>query len=100
MKSNIAHPGSKRGFKYPLLANVNRYDNGVSPYGIYQMAGNVSEWVGDWFDPEYYQRNLSDNPRGRLPANSKYSAAAPGTKIRRSRDPLGEMPAHRIIRVI
>jgi len=64
MKSNIAHPGSKRGFKYPPLANVNRYDKGVSPYGIYQMAGNVSEWVADWFDPEYYQRSMSDNPTG------------------------------------
>ena len=64
LKSNIAHPGSKRGFKYPPLANVNRYDRGVSPYGVYQMAGNVSEWVSDWFDPEYYQRNLSDNPTG------------------------------------
>jgi len=53
MKSNIAHPGSKRGFKYPPLANVNRY-KGVSPYGVYQMAGNVSESVADWFDPEYY----------------------------------------------
>jgi iron(II)-dependent oxidoreductase len=64
MKSNIAHPGSKRGFKYPPLANVNRYDKGVSPYGVYQMAGNVSEWVADWFDPEYYQRSLPDNPTG------------------------------------
>ena len=64
MKSNIAHPGSKRGFKYPPLANVNRYDKGVSPYGVYQMAGNVSEWVADWFDPEYYQRTRSDNPTG------------------------------------
>ena len=64
IKSNIAHPGSKRGFKYPPLANVNRYDKGVSPYGVYQMAGNVSEWVADWFDPEYYQHGLPDNPMG------------------------------------
>jgi iron(II)-dependent oxidoreductase len=64
LKSNIAHSGSKRGFKYPPLANVNRYDKGVSPYGVYQMAGNVSEWVSDWFDPEYYQRSLPDNPTG------------------------------------
>jgi iron(II)-dependent oxidoreductase len=28
------------------------------------MAGNVSEWVSDWFDPEYYQRSLSKNPTG------------------------------------
>ena len=64
IKSNIAHPGSKRGFKYPPLANINRYDKGVSPYGVHQMAGNVSEWVADWFDPEYYQRSLPDNPTG------------------------------------
>ncbi len=64
IKSNIAHSGSKRGFKYPPLANVNRYDRGVSPYGVRQMAGNVSEWVSDWFDPEYYQRGHNDNPRG------------------------------------
>lgn len=63
-KSNIAHPGSKRGVKYPPLANVDRYDRGVSPYGAYQMAGNVAEWVADWFDPEYYRYGTSFNPSG------------------------------------
>ncbi len=64
IKSNIAHPGSKRGFKYPPLANINRYDKGASPYGVYQMAGNVSEWVSDWFDPEYYRQGHNKNPSG------------------------------------
>lgn len=64
IKSNIAHPGSKRGAKYPPLANVDRYQNGVSPYGVYQLAGNVSEWVSDWFDPEYYRREENRNPIG------------------------------------
>jgi|CXWL01.1.fsa_nt_gi iron(II)-dependent oxidoreductase len=64
IKSNIAHPGSKRGFKYPPLANINRYDKGTSPYGVYQMAGNVSEWVSDWFDPEYYRQGHDKNPPG------------------------------------
>lgn len=64
LKSNIAHAGSKRGFKYPPLANIYRYDKGVSPYGVYQMAGNVSEWVSDWFDPHYYQRGVNSNPKG------------------------------------
>jgi iron(II)-dependent oxidoreductase len=64
LKSNIAHPGSKRGIKYPPLANVNRYDRGVSPYGVYQMAGNVGEWVADWFDPLYYQKGPDRNPTG------------------------------------
>ncbi len=64
IKSNIAHPGSKRGAKYPPLANINRYDKGVSPYGAYQLAGNVSEWVSDWFDPDYYRKNIIENPQG------------------------------------
>ena len=71
IKSNIAHSGSKRGFKYPPLANVNRYDKGVSPYGAYQMAGNVSEWVADWFDPEYYRRGTNHNPKGPGSGNIK-----------------------------
>ncbi|MBM4123616.1 MAG: formylglycine-generating enzyme family protein [Nitrospira sp.] len=64
LRSNIAHPGSKRGVKYPPLANVERYDRGVSPYGVYQMAGNAAEWVADWFDPEYYQYGTGFNPTG------------------------------------
>src|SRR5579884_732499 len=64
LKSNIAHSGSGRVKRYPPLANVNRYDRGVSPYGVYQMAGNVSEWVADWFDPEYYRRAETHNPTG------------------------------------
>ena len=60
-----------RSSKYPPLANVNRYDKGVSPYGVYQMAGNVSEWVSDWFDPEYYQRSLSTIRRGRVAGELK-----------------------------
>jgi len=30
---------------------VNKYDNGVSPYGVYDMSGNVLQWVEDDFDP-------------------------------------------------
>ncbi len=64
IRANIGHAGSKRGVRYPPLANVNRYDTGVSPYGVYQMAGNVAEWVADWFDPGYYRHGSSANPQG------------------------------------
>jgi iron(II)-dependent oxidoreductase len=32
-------------------SNVNTYSNGVSPYGVYDMAGNVDEWIDDDFMP-------------------------------------------------
>jgi len=35
---------------YADTAPVGSYESGKSPYGIYDMAGNVWEWVADWFD--------------------------------------------------
>ncbi|MGQ0812552.1 MAG: formylglycine-generating enzyme family protein [Nitrospiraceae bacterium] len=37
---------------------------GRSAYGIFNMAGNVSEWVADWYDREYYHKSSKDDPTG------------------------------------
>ena len=49
---------------YPPIISVDKYENAVSPYGIYQMAGNVAEWTADWYVPNYYKKAPDRNPTG------------------------------------
>jgi len=56
------------------LANVNgfvgdttlvgSYPGGASPFGVLDMAGNVAEWVNDFYAPNFYSSEAVENPTG------------------------------------
>lgn len=55
--------GARFSYSQALMP-VGHYENAKSPYGIYDLAGNVWEWVQDWYDPLYYERSPERNPSG------------------------------------
>jgi formylglycine-generating enzyme required for sulfatase activity len=58
---------------------VGNYPDGVSPYGIYDLVGNVWEWVADWYNANYYANSPYRNPQG--PASGDYRAMRGGSWV-------------------
>lgn len=43
---------------------VGSFEGGKSSYNVYDMAGNVWEWVEDWYSETYFLISPSSNPSG------------------------------------
>ncbi len=51
--------------KHHVMLPVDSLPEGRSPFGAHHMAGNVKEWVDDWYDREYYgDPSTNTNPTG------------------------------------
>ncbi len=59
-------------------SRVGSYPNGASAFGVLDMAGNVWEWVSDYYNPAYYASAPAENPQG----PEQYSVNGPRKVLR------------------
>ncbi|MDX2251638.1 MAG: SUMF1/EgtB/PvdO family nonheme iron enzyme [Nitrospira sp.] len=73
----LAKFGQYHVHEIPIVASVERGEQGRSPYGLHHMAGNAAEWVNDWFGIDYYATMPDRNPHG--PATGRYKVVRGGS---------------------
>jgi formylglycine-generating enzyme required for sulfatase activity len=71
---NTAPDSNRLNFSSQIgkTTEVGKYPAGASYYSAYDMAGNVWEWVADWYDDKYYDSSAAKSPNPQGPASGQY----------------------------
>lgn len=83
--SRSDYPGCEPGGVLGDTSAVDSHPSGASPYGVLDMAGNVGEWVNDWYKDTYYSQSPLSNPQG--PSSGSFRVVRGGIGERLSRRP-------------
>ncbi len=72
--------GSYANFNFNVgdTQRIGSYPAGASPFGVLDMAGNVAEWVNDFFDSDYYSQHSLQNPTGPIARNNFFARVVRG----------------------
>jgi formylglycine-generating enzyme len=53
------------------VSPIGNREQGKSPWGVHDLAGNLYEWVADWYDEAFYSTKSTMNPRGPVEGTAK-----------------------------
>lgn len=58
------NPGTMNADGYENTCPIGAFSSSVSPFGLFNCAGNVMEWCSDWYSSKYYEISPGTNPTG------------------------------------